>query len=802
MKLKLLLALTFIGALLPTIAMAATSSSLRIMTYNTAFMVIDVGFPIGEIEFNGGSFGGLDYEHRAEAIAKAVLAGDNDVVVFNEVFSSTAKAVLVKNLSSTYHHYISEIRGKAPNPYAALAEGLLQFVPDGLKPATNDSGLMIFSKFPFVPFSPTAYPMQEGVTDIEGDNGGIPWGSSPKEVSVYTYTVSNHEDGLASKAVAMVRVQQGKGQISNIAFTHMQADAKYYDGESIATRSYQFENIEKFIRNSLTDEERASQPLYLLGDLNVVGGNKNDPGPIPEWQNTFHPTGSVANAFFGCGNGVCGTDKYFMTDSWGFETSVDDPGETNNIDKARLDYILHNRPAVPGSTNSLCMQYIAKASEATMATTGGEQQLSDHFPVRADFNKKAPHCSANDSDLTYGPTEIKFGAAQNIPFKGIITYPGSMQWYRIGIAGSYSLKFSGANAAHMGYEVYAGSDMSTPLPPFYDEVNARYGPKHVLPRPPYYIRVFAIDPVSKQPDRNWSDNTYTLNIHEYRGTSPDDSIGLAGGITNPYTWPGPNSLEYPEVWFDFHTNQADSGNYPDIDFYHEVPVSQDLSLFNLTLSDKITNSSGTTYPQIPFTGTAGFVDDSSPLNPGIAYAAPKLPGSGGAPKKYYLKLSRDQFLLKNVPMTTWLTFGTTFTYIKPDVLLSLDMNDDSPDRDNPELQFTYDGPWDKPDCSAMVCPGPECLGPVPFSKDDPLTISGFKPFQKTFVDNVVFNLRSEGFCFAEYTWKQVVGTSALGHFEGQCDPCNIALWADGGNVDDADFWYKMPYSMSHDQTPY
>lgn len=788
-------------------ASAGTGSSLRVMTYNTAFMIVDVGFPVGEINTNDGKFGDMSYSQRAVAIANAVLAGDNDVVAFNEVFSTEAKDILVQNLKAKYPYYIRQVKGEAPNPWADLAGNILQFVPDGLKPATLDSGLMLFSKYPFVPFSANTAPMQVGVKVVDGVNGNTLWGASPYEVSVFTYIANTHDDGLASKSVAMVRIKNPNDQqISNVAFTHMQADKK--PGDAGVVRAEQFQNIEKLIKQSLTSNERATQAVYVIGDLNVIGGNYKVPSSVGEWEQEFQATNNATGGFFSCGNNVCDPDHIFMTDSFGFETSTKDPGISNNVDNARLDYILHNKPNITNFTvkpierYQLCMQYIAKANEITAPTQGGAQQLSDHLGVRADFNKAAKACSPNDKGGALGPVALNFSNAQNLSFSAAsgakITFPGSMQWYRIDQPGSYSIKLSGVNAAHLGFEVYAGRDLSTPLPPFYNEVNKRYGPKYFMPETPYYVRVFAKDPNSgkaNKPDRNWKGD-YSIAFHQYRGTSPDDAMLLGGGLKLPYSWPGPNQLEYPQVWFSFHTKQADSGKYPDIDFLHDVAVGQDTSLFDLALHDDVIVNGLHTYPQINFTGVQNYTDPNT-LNPGVDYSAPDLDGINGKDKLYYLTLTRDQFLLKNTPMTTWLTFGTTMTYLKPITITSLDMDDDWPDRDNIELQFNYDGPWQKTACS-----GADCLGPIPFGTDAPYALNGFAPFKKSFSEQVIFNLWKEGKYFADYIWSnQPVGVSALMQTEGPCHSCSVQ-WADGGNVDDADFWYEMTYSISHDATDY
>ena len=46
---------------------------------------------------------------------------------------------------------------------------------------------------------------------------------------------------------------------------------------------------------------------------------------------------------------------------------------------------------------------------------------------------------------------------------GTITYPGSMQWYVIDQAYPYKIAIFGD---HVAYDVYHGSDLSQPMPPW------------------------------------------------------------------------------------------------------------------------------------------------------------------------------------------------------------------------------------------------------------------------------------------------------------------------------------------------
>jgi hypothetical protein len=779
----------------------STGSSLRVLTYNTAFMQVSLAPPIGTIDTNAGMFGDLDYHERAQRIAAGILRDDNDVVVLNEVFSAEARAILVGALAATYPFHLDRLKGQAPDPYAAGVA--LLFAPGTELAETNDSGLMLFSKHPFVPFTAGTSPSYD-IDEVDGSAAGVPWGSSASEVSVVTFPLSLGADGLASKAVAMVRVQNpNDGQISNIAFSHTQASYGSPDLTGPLVRSLQLRTAQNLIRRSLTATELATQPVYLLGDLNIIGGNQKDSGPDPEWESVFFKQ-VVADGFFACGDGPCDFDPAtakghtFLSDSWGFETSPLDLGISNTVDKARLDYVLHNRPELtdfsvkPIVKTGLCMQHAMIAYELGDPVGGGLQQLSDHLGVRVDFNKSAPHCSPNPDGGALGPVPVAFPAAsqdlQVTSPAAAITFPGSMQWYRIDKAGSYSIKASTTAPNRVGFAVYQGEDLSRPIPPFYGETT-RWGDKFAMTKPPYYVRVFGQDPTTGKPDRAFTGG-YTIDLHEHRGITPKDSISLAGGFPTEYVWPGPGIPELPVVWFDFHTNTTTAGKFPDVAFYEEVPTADDPSQYAVTIVEDTP-----ALPVIPGAGTS-IIKDPSTLLRSLVVAAPALAGiAGGAPRKYFVRVGRDA-ALQNTPSVTRLTFGTTLTYLRPERLTSYNMADDWPDRDNIELGFMVDGPVAKSSCNAS------CIGPIPFSTGSPTTISGYPSLQRTFVDNVVFNLWKEGTYLAPHftSGGQPLGMPNLSHFQVGYNTDLPFIWADGGNPDAADYWYEMTYETSHDAT--
>ena len=163
-------------------AMAASQGlSLRILTYNTAFLWVDLpGIFCGSIDLNDGTIGGVNYERRAQEIAKAILQTDNDVVVLNEVFSDDVKQTLVKMLGKTYPNHISKVYTQREieinNALLTVVLGPISLPCQnflGLSPTTSfsaaDSGLMIFLKkgLRFVPFPSQVHPPYD-VTMVQG----------------------------------------------------------------------------------------------------------------------------------------------------------------------------------------------------------------------------------------------------------------------------------------------------------------------------------------------------------------------------------------------------------------------------------------------------------------------------------------------------------------------------------------------------------------------------------------------------------------------------------------------------------
>src|SRR5262249_5886210 len=117
---------------LPVIGTLAKGDALRIGTYNVQFLT---GF--ASSAENAGSpcqIPGDDDRHRPPVIAERVIAS-RYTIAFNEMFDDDAQEAMVNSLQATYPYYLKKIR-----------QGDLE-----------DSGLEIFSKYPFEPLPVPTY---------------------------------------------------------------------------------------------------------------------------------------------------------------------------------------------------------------------------------------------------------------------------------------------------------------------------------------------------------------------------------------------------------------------------------------------------------------------------------------------------------------------------------------------------------------------------------------------------------------------------------------------------------------------
>ncbi len=549
--------------------------------------------------------GSSDDKVRAKRIARRIKAGQYDIIALNEVFDEQARSTLIGELKKDFPSYVSYVGDPAMG--------------------AQDSGLMLFSRFPFEPLPKGVH--RHDPVYLRAVNAGSSW----KDVAFIEYDEDSFPDNWAGKGVAFVRLKNPRtGHIYNIAFSHLQAsypekeeDAEDWQ-EPIDVRSSQMNDVRRVVLESLQPGQFEREDTFVLGDLNVdgdradpnLGLNGFDRPNLFEWVEKFSKPGG----FF--------TDA--MKDAWAFEQSQDDRGLTNlyhwgpefSPDQgARLDYVLRNRPTTALAPNQgLCVQHLTLAHNMRDGApfiesgfgTAGIEELSDHIGLNADLNRRAPLCNplAALANMTLDFWKV-----------GDITFPGSMQWYRFDTPGTYAF----AVGDWFQFRVYTSRDMSTPVPNYFGETieftphrgRPVKGTKFVLPEPPFFVRVF-------HPDRA-STGKYRLVAHRANCSSKEEACVLQAQMPIQHTLPNVPINPDDTAWFELHTEKADSGKAQKLRFVVDQFTGSSFSL-ELRRDDGMTT-------------VATASPEPDPDNPGMSRSVIQFEGADG--KKLYLLVKRS-----------------------------------------------------------------------------------------------------------------------------------------------------------------
>jgi hypothetical protein len=565
-------------------------------------------------------------EEHAVRIANYILnesplRDQYEVIALNEVWDEDAKDILVSRLKGRYPHYISKI----DDDLVVVEKKVLN---------AEDSGLMLFSRYPFVDL-----PNQPGMpAPAVGTNSrfGSPWdpveGSSSAEGKVAFIRFGSYtgDSKWAAKGAALARIAAGFRTYS-IIFTHTQ-DADGATEQDV--RAAQLADINILMTHVLNPGPR-DQDVIVMGDLNVKGGSE-------EWSNQFANPGSDLGSW----------------DTWHETSSRDDMGRTSrNGTGDRLDYILYSHNVLPYAPDAdmekLCAQHMRLDFPG----------LSDHLGVNTIFQSEAPRCSPSrawknppyDEWLHTDPD----GNASRIPFGGFA------QWFKVEEKGTFSfamlahpLDTTPSTEGGAVYEVYDGTDLTNPIgqyrnmtttfaacdvfgDPHADVVNKDC--KDVVGRTfalqgPFYIKVMHRDP-------KWTGN-YRLVIHKHTCASKED-VCILSPNAEPYDpdWPTDKPLgEQDTAWFRVDTDKADvPGTSQDLRFY-----ATGLPSFGDTALKAIHDASSTTLETM---GSGGGMIEINADN--IAAANPDLLLG---PDQYYVTIRRPN-TLEGMPHPTGLAAG-------------------------------------------------------------------------------------------------------------------------------------------------
>ena len=411
-------------------------------------------------------------------MAKALFAippvDQPDIVAFNEVFDEDGRAGLKVRLSGKWPHVIEKIHDG----------GLLE-----------DSGLMLFSRVPFLPLKTGGVWLERFYEEAEGT------------------------DAKSTKGVGVIQVTSPDGVAlpTTIAFTHLQAS---YDAEDQYRdiRRKQIETVNGALNELIGNDPHLWERAIIMGDLNIRGDSD---ALTDEWTEIFAKQSTELTKH--------------VYDGW--RTCMHPPGDPSDYDrgytntewttgkKQRLDYMLfgeaHERALVPHHMAS-CIR-----------------NASDHFSLQAVVQQKSDHCQPQTAvelrsigpvagDTPGKPTSLRIVQPE-------LKLPGSFQWLYADRPGTFT--FWGASDLEV--RCFVQSDLSSPLQELdtltMSDLDAGLGalfreagvdPKgstHVAAEP-FYVAVRS---------RKNKTGPRSLFVLEHHGESPATAIGLTAHTVTP-----------------------------------------------------------------------------------------------------------------------------------------------------------------------------------------------------------------------------------------------------------------------------
>jgi Endonuclease/Exonuclease/phosphatase family len=477
---------------------------LRILTYNVQCLPIEGNIKNGE---------------RAEEIARRIVSSrwDYDVVCLNEVFDEGARKKFEDGLKSIYPHHISSAGGERGfvsslidtdkagfAVLAVLAEGLTLGL-FGFLAEVEDSGLMIFSRFPF--------DTQPNPVDVNG--------SMVPALNWKPYSQRTTMDALSEKGALAVRLQLPDGGKFVVSATHMQSSDKDDEKDADIRASQLAEAWDNML--PLLSEGSARYDFVLCGDLNVDGAmsqpDASDAGS--EWKSRFSQPMSGAADYWDAV--AFEQSPHLWNPASGTLTHPVDRGITlSNVPGGRrYDYFM-TRPG-DGSRN---LQH-AFIDHSLSKTTTELPFISDHWPLACDLiqdNRFPGSNAARGLPVVCDEDSPSFGTSGTL-------HPGQIAWLCVLNPGTYEFAVTGCELT-----LYGSNDLSSPLA-VYTELDrgTERAVKYVLPAAPTFVKLQAADRHAA-PD-------YSLNIRRFLGTSLRDAIGLGrrNAETSNHRLAAPNS---------------------------------------------------------------------------------------------------------------------------------------------------------------------------------------------------------------------------------------------------------------------
>ncbi|MFF8512823.1 endonuclease/exonuclease/phosphatase family protein [Streptomyces sp. NPDC015492] len=491
-------------------AMTSSGETYKVMTYNVQ------GLPWPW--FEQPAHYGMNEDVRADKISEKILADNYDIIAINEGFDGDMKTAFLQKLFSTYPYYITNMEGNS---------GVEQ-----------DSGLMLFSKFPIENLAEKESGDDTCVDAPEDDQckGFFRW-----------YEDSAGKDDWSHKGAGYIRINNPvTHRPLDLYITHTQA---YNGADQVAAREKQMADLADFIEDTHDPVNRDS---IIMGDLNV--SSDQEPGSHTHSQEYIH----TMNTYFSP-LGYIDTRDYLSREdrqySFSDQNTQNAGGDAQDGSKdERLDYILFRQAENTQDAPSCVQQSWLQKQMYFRGTVNDEvvaTDLSDHYGLAAVIGRDGQLCA---------PYRAKANPADGNHF-GSIAHQGSYQWYRFE-PGAYRFRTLADNNAPMRLSAFYADDLGTPLTPWEGTENLPSNDYSVTfaPNKPFYVRVSAGN------NPSWTGD-YRLTVEKLTGRTKSDAIPIdpyqkldanqmATGTTSPMS----------KVWYTYKQHALHSGAKQNLSF--------------------------------------------------------------------------------------------------------------------------------------------------------------------------------------------------------------------------------------------
>ncbi|KAA1269448.1 sphingomyelin phosphodiesterase [Leptospira interrogans] len=265
-------------------------------------------------------WGNWGHDERAKQISKSDYVKNQDVIVFEEAFDTSARKILLDNLQEEYP-YQTDVVGRTKKNWDASLGNFRSY-------SLVNGGVVILSK----------WPIEEKIQYIFNDSGcGADW--------------------FANKGFVYVKINK-EGKKFHVIGTHTQSQDQNCSNRGVPNRVNQFDDIRNFIYSKNIPKD---ETVLIVGDLNVIKGS-----------NEYYDMISRLNV---------NEPRYVgVPFTWDAKTNEIAAYYYENEESVYLDYIFVSKShAQPPVWQNLAYDPVSKQTWTVSGYTSDE--FSDHYPI-------------------------------------------------------------------------------------------------------------------------------------------------------------------------------------------------------------------------------------------------------------------------------------------------------------------------------------------------------------------------------------------------------------------------------------